>query len=284
MKKILYILLIIIFADSCSFHKLYVDSQFEQEMYDFYQNHLRYPRSSRDYCESFYKCDSLNNYKFACQLLNSSNLNFKTLDEYNHSLDSAYLYYRDHKMGLIPYFSWIGFYKNLSDNDMKYKHGKVLIKKKLDNCTYYANDMMKIVNNWIYNKKPFDKYDTYPPELDRMAREFVCFRMCTKDSILINYPKNIFNKYKAYKDVYEMVDSVTMPIQKRMQHKDIVKYEIRYHRNGKIESIDKRRKLPQEIVNCKPLHHYMDSCINIDNRVEFVQFYYIKRIKIKQFK
>ena len=278
MKKILYILLIIVFIASCSSNnssnETYEDSRFEEMMYEFYQNHLRYPKSSSDYCRMVYVYDSLNDFGFARLMSDIPTARLESYKRYNQFMDSVYIALNGEYGSGSPYFSWQLFYRNMSDDDMEFKNGKIIYYNKDDGCTYYAYDMMYSINDWILNKKSLEDFDVH-----KMIRtkEFICFRMCSKDSVFIKFPKKVFNKYKAHNDVSEMVDSATMSIQDRMPHKRLLKYGIRYHRNGKIESIDKRRKLPQEIVNCKPLLHYMDSCINIDNRVEFVQFYFVKR-------
>ncbi|MBO4397520.1 MAG: hypothetical protein J5805_03190 [Bacteroidaceae bacterium] len=278
MKKILYILLIIVFITSCtsnnSSNETYEDTRFEEMMYEFYQNHLRYPRSSSDYCRMVYVYDSLNDFDFARLMSEIPTAKLESYNRYNQFMDSVHIALDGIYGTGSPYFSWQLFYRNMSDDDMEYTNGKIIYHNQDDGCTYYAYDMMNSINDWILNKKSLEDFDVH-----KMIRtkEFLCFRMCSKDSVFIKFPKKVFNKYKAQKDVWNMVDSVTMSIQDRMPHKRLLKYGIRYHRNGKIEPIDNRRKLPQEIVNCKPLLHYMDSCINIDNRVEFVQFYFVKR-------
>ena len=86
--------------------------------------------------------------------------------------------------------------------------------------------------------------------------------MRSKDSILIDLPETVYDEKKAVDDMSRIVDSVLVHGNKNL------------HRGGKMETVDRSLALPDEIKNCKQLVHYMDSCVNLDKRVDFIQFYY----------
>ena len=104
--------------------------------------------------------------------------------------------------------------------------------------------------------------------------------MCTKDSIVIEYPDSVFNKNRIYDKLVTIIDDSISKYNPEMSPKDgYILYGIRYYRNGTLRPADESSKFPQEIMNNKRLIEIMDSCLNIDKRIDFMQFYYVKKFK-----
>ena len=82
--------MVILLVCSCSRLGMYKENDFGYMMNDFYNCHFRYPKSSEDYCNMFYKNDSLNNFVFVRMMADTSEIHVKSYEEYNVFMDSIY--------------------------------------------------------------------------------------------------------------------------------------------------------------------------------------------------
>lgn len=280
MKKILCLLALVAFVGtSCSLKRAKNEpkrisygerTDLNSEMDRFFLNNLRYPRGTRDYCRRFYLQDSLNNFKFARRLSNKPNVRFNSYEEYNEFMDSVYSEDIKCHQG-VPYFSWPRFYRNQRDNDIYCKDGKVFADIEDTDSICYSYDIRNAMHEYYFCEKTEDDFED---ERFRTIMKLTCVRAYSKDSLYVDLPKSVFNDGKAYHDMRLIVDSVILQINKRNPDAKLFHYAIRYHKNGKFESADKEwDSLPTEITSNKNLIHYMDSCVRIDKRVDFIQFY-----------
>ena len=282
MKKIYYLLvLLVIVGTSCSekrtknevksiSHRESGDLRVEMEA--FFLDNLRYPRGTRDYCRRIYLQDSLNNFWFARGWSNKPNVRFNSYEEYNEFMDSVFSVVIKCCQGAgVPYFSWPRFYRNQRDNDIYCKDGKVFADIEDTDSIYYSYDIRNAMHDYYFRKKTED--DFHAGTFSTIMK-LTCVRAYSKDSLFVDLPKSVFNDGKAYHDMRLIVDSVILQINKRNPDAKTFHYAIRYHKNGKFESADKEwDPLPAEITSNKNLIHYMDSCVRIDKRVDFIQFY-----------
>lgn len=279
---LLYILFsFFVFVTSCSSYSTSMDEYYEGWIYDFYNSNLRYPKSSTDFCRRFYACDSLNNFEYinGCPL-DTILTEINSYYEYNRLLDSIHSFptmIDGETKSRYKTCDWQTFYNNMSNDDIKIKKGKIIFYDRVNKQKYIVKELLPLVHKWCYID-----YDEVPLDLsinqEYNIERFVHPKMCTKDSIVIDLPDTILKPYSTYSALYKMVDSATKPIQERLSNNDYIYYIVRYYRNGNIKSAEQERELPDEIINCSPLIHYMDSCVHIDDRIDFMQFYYGKRI------
>lgn len=270
----------IVLLTSCNVNNssgtIHEDGSFELMMYGFYNAHLRYPRSTNDYCRMFYLHDSINDFKFARWHSDSTTIRFESYDDYNRYLDSVYTSHSDDHLGMVPYFTWQLFYKNRSEDDMEYKNGKLFFYNKDDGCTYCVNSYVPIVHDWLIKRRTLDAIYEFSTEEQKLMDDYLCVKLCTKDSLVIDFPDSVFNKYECYNKLSDIVDSATINVQEFNSNDSIICYSIRYNCNGKIESAEKENILPKEISNNQQLIQYMDSCVHIDKRIGFLQFVFVK--------
>ncbi len=282
MKKIYYLLvLLVIVCTSCSDKRKKNEvkgishresSDLRGEMEAFFLDNLRYPRGTRDYCRRIYLQDSLNNFKFARRLSYKPNVRFNSYEEYNEFMDSVYSeYIKCYQWVGVPYFSWPRFYRNQRDNDIYCKDGKVFADIEDTDSICYSYDIRNAMHEYYFCEKTEDDFED---ERFRTIMKLTGVRAYSKDSLFVDLPKSVFDEGKAYHDMRLIVDSVILQINKRNPDAKSFHYAIRYHKNGKFESADKEwDSLPTEITSNKNLIHYMDSCVRIDKRVDFIQFY-----------
>lgn len=281
MKKILYILLIIVFGESCfskSSPNIYEDDAFENLMYEYYNFCLRYPRSTNDYLKMFYTHDSLNNFSFVRSVSFSPKVKFKFCKDYIDFIDSVYS--SDAYAGGVAYMLWKAYYINQSDDDMEYKNGKLYFHNNDDKNIYYAKDFKYIVNEWLSKNTSLSNFSYWKR---KQVLDYINIKMCTKDSIVIEYPDSVFNKNRIYDKLVTIIDDSIGKYNPEMSPKDgYILCGIRYYRNGTLRPADESSKFPQGIMNNKRLIEIMDSCLNIDERIDFMQFYYVKQFKKKK--
>lgn len=255
-------------------NKICKEDNFGYLMYQFYNNHLRYPKSTNDYFRMIYVHDSINDFKFAHSLSGKYYVRFNSCKEYVEFVDSVYS--SNEYAGGVDYMSWKAYYKNQSDDDIRYKDGKLFFYNKDDGCTYYTYDIKTLVDKWFSGEKKFNDFDGW--EWVQISN-YINIKMCTVDSITIEYPDSVFDKIKAYKDLACMVNESNINRQNIKSENKTRGCGIRYYRNGTICPIDGGCDLPEEIVNNKCLINYMDSCVHIDKRIDFMQFYLVKIFK-----
>ena len=281
MKKIYYLLvLLVIVGASCSDKRKKNEvkrisygerSDLNSEMDRFFLNNLRYPRGTRDFCRRFYLQDSLNNFKFARGYSERPDVSFSSYGEYNDFMNSVYSIYIKYQYFMVWYFSWPRFYRNQRDNDIYCKDGKVFADIEDTDSIYYSYDIRNAMHDYYFRKKTED--DFHAGTFSTIMK-LTGVRAYSKDSLFVDLPKSVFDEGKAYHDMRLIVDSVILQINKRNPDAKTFHYAIRYHKNGKFESADKEwDSLPAEITSNKNLIHYMDSCVRIDKRVDFIQFY-----------
>ncbi len=241
------------------------------EMDKFFLNNLRYPSGTRDYCRRFYLQDSLNNFKFARRFSEQPDVSFNSYEKYNNFMNSVYSTYIKQNYTMVCYFSWPRFFRNQRDNDIYCKDGKVFADIEDTDSICYSYDIRNAMHEYYFCEKTEDDFED---ERFRTIMKLTCVRAYSKDSLFVDLPKSVFNDGKAYHDMRLIVDSVILQINKRNPDAKTFHYAIRYHKNGKFESADKEwDPLPAEITSNKNLIHYMDSCVRIDKRVDFIQFY-----------
>ena len=279
MKKILYLLAFVFITISCTsekttemdFDMIQAENRCSEMMEEFYQNHLRYPRNSKDYCRCFYAHEKLNKFKWARLLSDKPNVTFSSLEDYNEFMDSVYTSQKKLYRDAAPNFTWQVFYKNNSDNDIVCKDGLVRFENHSDGITYYTYDIRPKLQKILlheYGRRLYGYKDWFA------IGPVLSSRMRSKDSILIDLPETVYDEKKAVDDMSRIVDSVLVHGNKNLQNAKFHSLGVRYHRGGKMETVDRSLALPDEIKNCKQLVHYMDSCVNLDKRVDFIQFYY----------
>ena len=133
---------------SCSRLGMYKENDFGYMMNDFYNCHFRYPKSSEDYCNMFYKNDSLNNFVFVRMMADTSEIHVKSYEEYNVFMDSIYdVHNRLGDYGIPHYFSWPRMYKNMSDDEF--------YAMKIENYIRQQNGIAQRTAYSMYNDKPF---------------------------------------------------------------------------------------------------------------------------------
>lgn len=277
MKKIIYLAILSMIITSChpvrvldtsDLDFIFDKKYFTDLMNEFYYNHLRYPESSSDYCYSIYKQDCLNDFKFARIRSGCSTVTFKSYDDYNYFVDSVYSYYK-RTCKCVHYMDWPLFYRNMSENDMEYKDGMLIFHNSDKGNTYYTPNIESQIHSWLDE-------GTYMKDSSIWRRQqvsqYICAKLCSKDSIVINFPDSVFNKIAAHKKIFKMVDSAIINIYKMNPSQKLFYYGIRYYRNGKIKSTRQGYELPDEIVKNPQLIQYIDSCVHIDKRVDFLQF------------
>ena len=279
MKKILYLFALVFITISCTSEKttemdldmIQARIRCREMMNEFYENHLRYPRNSKDYCRCFYAHEKLNNFKWARLLSDKPNVTFSSLEDYNEFMDSVYTSQKKLYRDAAPNFTWQVFYKNNSDNDIVCKDGLVRFENHSDGITYYTYDIRTSLRRVLLHEYGYKLYSE--GELNDICRA-LSVRMRSKDSILIDLPETVYDRFKTSRDLSRIADSVLSQGNKKPQNAKFRYMGIRYHRGGKMETVDRSLALPDEIKNYKQLVHYMDSCVNLDKRVDFIQFYY----------
>ena len=270
MNKIIIAVMVILLVCSCSRLGMYKENDFGYMMNDFYNCHFRYPNSSEDYCNMFFKDDSLNDFVFARLMADTSEVHIESYEEYNAFMDSTYdVHIRLGDYGMPHYFSWPHMYKNMSDDDFKCTKNKVIYYNKEDATKYYAYTVMHIVRKWLDGKKKWKQFGIQEKQL---IMNYRVVKTCVNDSMRLQLPDSIFDYPKAYHDVFSILDRhVSQRIQEqndgKMRH-----YLIRYYGDGKLVPAEGTRSLPEEFVHDTLAIHYLDSCMNIDSRINFIQF------------
>lgn len=270
MKNITITIMTMIFVTSCSRLGMYKENDFGYMMNDFYNCHFRYPKSSEDYCLMFYKNDSLNSFKFACLQSGHSEVPIASYEEYNAFMDSVYdVHARLGDYGMLPYFSWPRMYKNKSDGDFKCTKNKVIFYNKEDNTRYYAYTVVPVVRKWLDGKKKWEQFSILEKQL---IMNYRIVKTCVNDSMVLNLPDSIIDYQKVYRDVFSILDRHVSQSAQIQRNGKIRHYLIRYYGDGKLLPVEGNRYLPKEFIHDTLAIHYLDSCMNIDSRIKFIQF------------
>lgn len=274
MKSIIFTAMTMLLVCSCT-HEIYSskyglcrDDGFKDLMNDFYDCHFRYPKSSEDYCHMFYKNDSLNDFAFARLQSDSSEVHIKSYTEYNVFLDSVY-HSHLYGSGMLPYFSWPHMYENMANDDMKCTKKKVIIYNKEDDTRYYAYTVMHVVRKWLYGRKKWRQFDISEKQL---IMKYRLIKTCVNDSMRLQLPDSVFDYPKAYSEVYNILIRHTNKNDQKQKTGKMKHYLIRYYGNGNLVSAEDKRPLPKEFVHDTQAIHFLDSCMNIDKRIKFIQF------------
>lgn len=259
-----------LFVSSCSKYDLCKENDFGYMMNDFYNCHFRYPKSSEDYCNMFYKNDSLNGFVFACLQSGRSEVPVASYREYNAFMDSTYdVHVRLGDYGMLPYFSWSRMYKNKSNDDFKCTKNKVIFYNKEDDTRYYAYTVIHVVRKWLYGKKEWNEFDIQEKQLIYKYRSM---KMCVNDSLVLNLPDSLFDYQKAYREVFNKLEVHAKKVSQKHRAGKMRHYLIRYYGNGELISSENKCPLPKDIVYDTLVTHYLDSCMSIDSRIKFIQF------------
>ena len=127
---------------------------------------------------------------------------------------------------------------------------------------------MHVVHKWLDGKKAWRQFDILEKQL---IANYRVVKTCVNDSMRLLLPDSVFDYPKAYHDVFSILNRHVNHSTQEQNDGKMRHYLIRYYGNGKLVSAGKR-SLPEEFVHDTLAIHYLDSCMNIDSRIKFIQF------------
>ena len=238
----------------------------------FYYRHLRLPTSAKDYTYMFYKSDSLNHFDYI-NLYRESNKHFIYLsfDEYESLIDSLY-HTPDGRIN--SFLSWLYvFHQRPESFEIVFNQDSIGIKDLLTKNVISARNIESLISGFIKSKWSWIDSKVKVSEKEKLYN-YLNVKVCSKDTIVIEFPDSLLKVLQPTQKIFKLgyplfEDSViTMP---KGKENDIL-LVLRYNKKDGITDLDNNRITIDNSEPSQRLIQYLDSLINMDNRIYFLQF------------
>lgn len=238
----------------------------------FYYRHLRLPTSAKDYTYMFYKSDSLNYFDYINLYRERNNhLNYLSFDEYESLIDSLY-HTPDGRIN--SFLSWLYvFHQRPESFEIVFNQDSIGIKDLLTKNVISARNIETLISGFIKNKWSWIDSNVKVSEKEKLYN-YLNVKVCSKDTIVIDFPDSLLNALQLTHNVFELgyplfEDSViTMP---KGKENDIL-LVLRYNKKDGITDLENNRISIGNTKSGQRLIQYLDSLIDMDSRIYFLQF------------
>ncbi len=265
MGKFTLILLFICCISSCSQYEHYEDDDFRELMDDFYNRHMRYPTGASDYTYMFYKSDSINYFEYLRTRTDEKLEQIISYERYYQILDSLYT-----EVGTYNFFLTFQRFIHEDADDIKITYDKdsIMMKDDKEKIIFTSRNIEKLLHG-IGSKEEWEQLDI---RKRLVIRKFQQAKLYNSDSIILLLPDSVFNSGKSSVDIYHKGLFLVMGSLTK-EDKEFRKTQyFRYSKKNGITDIKNRKinvapdERSQKLIQC------LDSIINIDKRINFIQF------------
>ena len=264
MKKLLYlcISMSVCLVLACTKYEYWNEETIvNQVLEDFYINHLRYPRTAIELADGFYKADSVNDFNFLRSLLNTN----KTIDVSNQlyfqSLDSL-------TSNSSLYLKWILLFKNHPDDFVfSFSDDSIIIVDNYHKSIITERNANKIFETYVENEMQLKEWDI---QKYLLLHNIIRTKLCNKDSIVVSFPDSVMDTLLPTAHLFRYGTKLFKHKNIKLHDYDINKslVRLRYNKDAGITDLYNRsiKVYDTDIV------HYLDSLIDLDERIDFIQF------------
>lgn len=267
MKTNILICIFAILFLSCEHYESFVDDNVTEIMDNFYLSNLRYPINSADYCYRFYRNDSINDFAWSKLMSNKKNIALTSYEAYNAFHDSLYsIMIEDNLFNPYLYYQY-GMRHNTIDL-MRDRENCVLIDKQRKYKLSATNNIENAFEDFHRGTEDFSTFIMgHMREWNRICK-FQELKAYTSDSLLLDISDSILDRDKANKDICGILDIRTENCKIPSSKYYIVQYS---GKNG-IHGVNPKDSVPDDVKENKTLCDYLDSILEVDGRIAFIQF------------
>lgn len=265
MGKFTLTLLFICCISSCSQYEHCEDDIFREAMDDFYSCHMRYPAGASDYTYMFYKSDSVNNFEYLRARTDEKLEQTISYERYYQVLDSLYPEVVTYDFSLVfQHF----IHEDADYIKITYDKDSIMMKDDKKKIIFTSRNIEELLHE-IDSEEEWKQLDTN----ERLViLKFQQAKLFNSDSIILLLPDSVFNSGKSSVDIYHKgLFLVVGPLAKENKEFRKTQY-FRYSKKNGITDIKNRKINVAPDERSLKLIQCLDSIINIDKRINFIQF------------
>lgn len=231
-------------------------------MAEYYVNHLKYPKTGEEFCKMFYLSDSINEFSRINGFSDDEEqVRQYDFDGYNSSMRSRLVTLW--KAGLISTpMVWTYIYDNRENIVFSENDSSIIIKNNKNNRVNIVKNYHKLAENIFLHQSDMSQYDPFDLRLVWKSCDLYFY---TKDSVCVE--KSTEETAGINKRLHDIIGSL---ISTKKNNPRV--HILRYSSDKSYNSCIHEDTVPHVLKENKTLSCYLDSCINSDDRIDFVTF------------